>query len=57
MNIKLPYICPYHPRAKIYHEWDQNHYVMNGESVGCGWQTKHNYYCNECGRELASNKE
>ena len=54
MDNYIPYICPDHPEAKIRHEWDQNHYVMNGYPAGTGWRTNHKYFCDECGRELCS---
>jgi len=50
----LPYICPEHPEAMIKHEWTESQYVMNGYPAGIPLKSKHNYYCNECGRELAA---
>ena len=52
-----PYFCPDHPNAQIRHEWDQNHYVLNGYPAGLGWQTGHQYFCSVCGLELCSEEE
>ena len=54
---KLPWVCPEHPRAQIRHEWDETHFVMGGLPVGTGTKAGHKYYCAECGRELAAQKD
>ena len=50
---ELPWICPNHPHAQIRHEWNRSQYIMNGYPAGRGIDTGHQYYCAECGRELA----
>ena len=52
-DTNLPFICPDHPMAKIKHEFDESHYIMNGFTAGTGIRSNHKYYCNECGRELS----
>jgi hypothetical protein len=52
----FPYICPDHPAAQIRHEWTEKQYVMNGYPTGTSLRSQHQYYCNECGRELAEEK-
>ena len=56
-NKMKPYICPNHPTAQIRHEYNQNHYVLNSEAAGIGYQSNHNYFCAECGLELCSELE
>lgn len=58
-RMTLPWQCPEHPDAQIRHEWDETTLVRKD-----GWPlgptrvptSHHNYYCAECGRELAAEK-
>ena len=50
----LPYICDEHPGAQIRHEWNRTQYVQGGGyPMGKPIDTEHQYFCNECGKELA----
>ena len=53
---ELPWQCPEHPEAEILHSYDESQYVMNGYRVGSVDVHNHKYECNECGRELASER-
>jgi hypothetical protein len=53
----LPSICKKHPDAKIRHEWDQTHYVMNGYPSGLGTKSNSHYFCSECNLEVCSDEE
>ncbi|MCG3134238.1 MAG: hypothetical protein HMLKMBBP_01530 [Planctomycetes bacterium] len=52
---ELPYICPDHPSAQIRHEWNRTR--ATAQLTGASWEYdepgSHQYFCNECGRELA----
>jgi len=50
---KLPYLCPQHPDAKIRHEWDESHYVLNGLPAGRGVKSNQCWTCSVCGRVLS----
>lgn len=53
---ELPYICPDHPTAQIRHEWNRTRTTVR--LTNAQWETDsgHQYFCNECGRELAGEK-
>lgn len=50
----LPYICPDHPAAQVRREWNRTrtHIRLTGATNEFDWG--HQYFCNECGRELAA---
>ncbi len=50
---QLPWVCPDHPAAQIRHEWDRTRTTVR--MTGAGWDLdhKHQFFCAECGRELA----
>lgn len=52
-KIKLPWVCPDHPNAKVLVSWDEKHSVMNGYPSGLGVRFNYKWECYECGRELA----
>lgn len=54
---QLPFICPDHPNSKIRKEWDETHYVFNGYPAGLGVESNVQFFCDTCGRELASERE
>lgn len=49
----LPEFCPEHPTAQVRREWNRKQYIMNGYPAGRPIDTDHQYFCNECNRELA----
>jgi len=52
-----PYLCPDHPRARIRHEWLRTR--STARLTGASWKHDHDhqYFCSECGRELAAESD
>ena len=54
--MKLPYVCPEHPKGQVKHTWDSDIYDC-GQRLTKAKEHNHRYECNICGRHLASTLE
>lgn len=50
--MKLPFICPEHPKGAVKHTWDSDVYDF-GKLLGKRETHNHTYECACCGRRLA----
>lgn len=54
--MKLPYVCPEHPKGQVKHTWDSDIYDY-GKRLTKPKEHNHRYECNVCGRQLAATLE
>jgi hypothetical protein len=53
----LPWQCPEHPDAMIKHTWNRTQFVYADGYPRGGSDSNHQYWCNACGKELASERK
>lgn len=54
--MRLPYVCPEHPKGQVRHTWDSDIYDY-GKRLKKPKEHNHNYECASCGRKLAATLE